>query len=422
MRNLSFVGRTSVLVVALSTILGCGNGFAEPLGKVGVGRSAPIEIRALLSGSVVTGISPVIETAIGLAIEDFGPVHGHPVSLRVLDEKCSGEGGRAAAGAVVADERVVGVIGTICSGAAVAASPILGAAGLTMISPANTSPRLTSDLADNAGPDYHAGYYRVANNDLVTARVVAKFSYEELGLRRMVTVHDGDAYTDALAHAFAVAFRGHGGEVPVIARVSKGQTDMGGVLADFAAAEPDGLFFPLFPAEAMVLIRQAAEIDALDGVTRIGGAATLTPALLALPESEGLYITGPDPGDGGNVNRATGRSAADVRAAIEAALGRPPTSAYWAHGYDATTLLLAAIEEVAVVDGDTLSIDRAALRNALAATARFGGLIGTLTCDEFGDCGTGRSAIRLREDIGAANPLPLSVVYRSGQDAYAPRR
>ena len=45
-----------------------------------------------------------------------------------------------------------------------------------MISPANTSPVLTSDLAGNAGPDYHKGYYRVTDNDLIEASVVAHFS------------------------------------------------------------------------------------------------------------------------------------------------------------------------------------------------------------------------------------------------------
>ena len=151
MCNLPSVGRASAFAVALSAFLACGSGFAaERFGKVEVGRSEPIEIRALLSGSVVTGISPVIETTIALAIEDFGPIHGRPVSVRVPDEKCSGEGGRAATEAVVADARIVGVIGTSCSGARAAASPILGAVGLSTISHANTWPRLTSDLADTA--------------------------------------------------------------------------------------------------------------------------------------------------------------------------------------------------------------------------------------------------------------------------------
>ncbi|MCY4407413.1 MAG: ABC transporter substrate-binding protein, partial [Rhodospirillaceae bacterium] len=300
MRNLPLTRRAPVLAAAISAILACSSGLAaEPLGAVEIERGAPIEIRALLSETVVTSVSPLIGTAIDLAIEDFGPVHGHPVSIQTLDEKCSGEGGRAAAEIVAADARVVGVIGTLCSGAAVEAAPILSAAGLSMISPANTSPLLTSDLAGNAGPHHHAGYYRVTDNDLIEASVVAHFSFDELGLRTMGTVHDGDAYTSAIANAFAVEVRAHGGDVPVIARVEKGQTDMAVVLAKLAAAAPDGVFIPLFQAEAMALIQQAAKSDAMDGVTMIGGAATLTTDLLALPESEGLYFTAPDPGDSG---------------------------------------------------------------------------------------------------------------------------
>ena len=72
---------------------------------------------------------------------------------------------------------------------------------------------LTSDLAGNAGPHYHKGYYRVTDNDLIEASIVAKFSYQELGLRTMVTIHDGDAYTSAISNAFAIAFRALGGAV-----------------------------------------------------------------------------------------------------------------------------------------------------------------------------------------------------------------
>ena len=60
-------------------------------------------------------------------------------------------GGRTGAEQIIADPQVIGVIGTSCSGAAVAASPVFSAAGLALISPSNTSPRLTSDLAGNAG-------------------------------------------------------------------------------------------------------------------------------------------------------------------------------------------------------------------------------------------------------------------------------
>ena len=257
---------------------------------------------------------------------------------------------------------------------------------------------------------YHKGYYRVADNDLIEASIVAQFSYDELGLRTMVTIHDGDPYTNAISNAFAVAFRGYGGTVPVVAQVAKGQTDMDAVLDQYDEAEPDGVFISLFPAEATSLIQQLARRDTMEGVTIISAAATLVTEFLALPESEGVYFTGPDLGDSSNTNQATGRSFADVLAAFNATYGGPSTSPYWAHGYDATTLLLSAIKQIAVVDGDTLYIDHAALRGALDGTVDFQGIIGTMTCDDFGDCGTGRSVVHLHADSSVTDPSLLPIV------------
>ena len=116
-----------------------------PLGAVEIKHGQPIEIRVILSDTVVPSVSLAIRTAIEIAVKDFGSIHGRQVFIESLDEMCSGEGGRATAEAVVADAQVVGVIGTLCSGAAVEASPVISEAGLSMISPSNTSPVLTSD-------------------------------------------------------------------------------------------------------------------------------------------------------------------------------------------------------------------------------------------------------------------------------------
>ena len=408
MRTLFLIGQGLVLAFVFFVMPSC-HGDSKTV-KIKGGQS--IEIRALLSHTVVSSVSSDIQTAIEIAIEDFGPINGHQVSIETLDEMCSGEGGRAAAEAVVADAQVVGVIGTLCSGAAVEASPIISKAGLSMVSPANTSPLLTSDLLGNAGPHYYKGYYRVADNDLIEVSIVARFSYEELGLRTMVTIHDGDAYTSAFANDFAAAFRELGGTVPVIAEVTKGQTDMAAVLDAFDEADPDGMVIPLFPDEAASLIKQAAQRDGLGGVTKIGSAAILETEILALPESEGFYFSAPDPGDSENVNQETGRSTADILTEFKAANdGEPPASQYWAHGYDAATLLLSAIKQVAVSDGDTLHIDRAELRDALDGTEGFQGILGTLTCDDFGDCGTNRSVIRLHTDSSVTDPSLLPIEY-----------
>ena len=330
MRRLSLIRQGVALAFMVFATAAFSDDFKSgPLGAVELKPGQPIEIRVILSDTVVPSVSPAIQTAIEIAVKDFGSIHGRQVFIETLDEMCSGEGGRATAEAVVADAQVVGVIGTLCSGAAVEASPVISEAGLSMISPSNTSPVLTSDLFGNAGPDYHKGYYRVADNDLIEASVVAHFSYDELGLRTMVTIHDGDPYTSAISNAFAVAFTEHGGTVPVVSQVAKGQTDMAAVVARFDEADPDGVFIPLFAAEATSLIQQLARRDTMEGVTIISGAATLVTEFLVLPESEGVYFTGPDLGDSSNTNQATGRSFADVLAEFNATYGGPSTSPYW---------------------------------------------------------------------------------------------
>ena len=52
-----------------------------PAGAVEIKPGQPIEIRALLSDTVVPSVSPLVQAAIEMAIKDFGSINGHPVSL-----------------------------------------------------------------------------------------------------------------------------------------------------------------------------------------------------------------------------------------------------------------------------------------------------------------------------------------------------
>ena len=393
---------------------GCGEdkplGFeAGPLGAVEVDTGAAVQVRIMLPLTSLQNISESIQKAIELAIEDYGPIHGRTVSLgQPVDTMCSSDGGSEGARQIAADPQVIGVIGPTCSEAAVGASPVLSAAGLSMISPANASPDLTSDLAGNPGPDYHPGYFRVYSNGLYQAQAVAHFAYLKLDLRRMATIHDGDSVTHGLATAFANAFSMLGGEVVAIATVSKGDTDMSTALADFAAAEPDGIFLPLFAAEGYHLVSQAKAFDGLEEVTLIAGSATSTQEFLGQPESEGVYLSGHDSHFGSNVNQVTGKDVSALSAEYQAATD----ANFFFHAYDATTLLLSAIESVAVEVGGKLHIDRVALREEIAATTDFQGIIGTLTCDEFGDCGTGRVNIYYHADSNITDVAQLPVEYQ----------
>ena len=387
--------------------------FESPaLGTVVVAAAEDIHIRSLGALTSAGDLGVPSQRGVALALADYGPIFGHNVTMGAgLDSLCSAQGGAAAAETVAGDARVVGVIGTSCSVAAAAASPLLSQAGLAMVSPSNTSPSLTSDLRGNAGSNYHPGYYRAASNDLYQAQAVAQFAYNQLGLRSMAAIHDGDPYTSGLTAAFTAAFEQLGGTV-TLAMVNKGDTDMLPVLSQVAAASPDGLFFPLFPEEGALIVRQINQVEGLEALARIGGAALLVSEFLAVPESQGIYLPGPDLNFGANLNQATGRSGDALTAAYQERYNEGPTSAYLAHAYDATTILLRAIEEVAVAHGDVLYIDRAKLRAALTATRGFSGIIGTLSCDRFGDCGGGRVHIAHHTDSSMTDVESLPVVYR----------
>jgi branched-chain amino acid transport system substrate-binding protein len=71
-----------------------------------------------------------------------------------------------------------------------------------------------------------------------------------------------------------------------------------------------------------------------------------------------------------------------------------PIGIFHAHAFDATNMIFAAIEKVAVQGADgTLHIPRQALRDALYATRGFQGLTGNLSCSPTGDCADPQIAV-----------------------------
>ena len=401
---------TAVIFVATVTlaaaITGCGSDtntsedvINEKLGVVRVAPGEAIQIRSLnaLSGdSAFLGIGN--QRGVEIAIADYGEIKGFSVDLGTgVDGLCAADSGQAAAQTIVAEEQVVGVIGPSCSVTATASAPLITAAGMVMIAPSNTSPSLTSDLQGNPGDNHSPGYFRTAHNDLFQGLVVADFLYNEMGFRVAATIHDGDPYSQGLATAFADAFEALGGAVHS-GRVNKEDTNMEPTLIKLAAYKPDALFFPVFRPVGDFIAEQARGIAGLES-TRLISAPSLGDDFMRLPQSEGMFFSGPDTRLGTNQNQATGSTAEEVLADYISRYGEEPSSPYWAHSYDATTMLLDAIAASSTIGEDgLLTIDRAEVRNRLYATSNYKGLIGTLSCDEFGDCGAQRLIILEHEN------------------------
>ena len=388
--------RYAILAIALAAFSACGDDSTgdsptsgDSLGTVIVSPDDAIQIRSLnsITGDVAfLGIPN--QRGVELAIADFGQIHGFDVNLGAgLDEFCSRDGGQAAAQTIVADQDVVGVIGTSCSVAATAAAPLITNAGMTMIAPSNTSPLLTSDLAGNAGPNHSTGYYRTSNNGLYVGEAMARMVYDQLGLTTAAAIHDGDPYTQSIAQAFADSYANLGGSVTAVSAVNKEDTDMVPILTEIASGNPEALFFPIFQPAGDFIADQARRISGLENVTLLTDAALLIDGFMSLPQSEGIYISGPDTRFGNEANESTGKTAAEILQVYQDSYGESPSGAYWAHAYDATTLLLEAIRAASEIIDDNLVIDRAGIREHLDAVSGYQGTIGTISCDAFGDCG-----------------------------------
>ena len=402
--GLCILALLALAVTACSDDAGSAQG--ESLGDVRVAEGEAIQIRALLYISDEAGSGYADLRMVRLAVEHYGPIGGFDVHVGVgLNDHCSPDGGRGAAETIIADADVVGVIGTSCSVAAVGAAPLLAGAGLTMISPSNTSPALTSDLAGEPSEHYHAGYYRTAHNDLYQAEAVARFLRVEKGFAAAAALHVGDVYTRSLAEAFARAFERLGGEITGIREVSSAETDMVPPLTGIALGSPEALFMPVSETVAESIARQAPAVAGMEDVLVIAGDGLLDDSFMAQPETEGMFFSGPETRFGDNRNESTAMSAGGIVADYEDLYGSPPNSAFWGHAYDATTLLLEAIEAASDEVSGSLRIDRGEIREYLDTVAGYAGIIGHISCDGFGDCGV--PAIAVIEHLDATD-IPAS--------------
>ena len=412
----------SLAAAAAMLAAGCssaGEGAADEAGSTGspgqvrVASDQAVQIRSISAlGGGAADQSPIY-LAVQMAVSDFGPLHGSfPVEVgEGLDGECSEAGGRRAARAVLRDAQVIGVIGTSCSVAAIAAMPLLTEAGLVMISPSNTAPSLTSDLVGTAGEHQRDGYYRTAYNDLRVGDAVADFLFAELGVRRAAAIHDGDPYTEGLAAAFAAAFTEHGGTLTASEEIHRQATSHAATWNSIGEGEPEAVIVTLFPDEARDVLQHRRADDFGEGVSVVVTSDFFASPYLSEPRSAGLYLAGRDVRHGDDVNESTGSGVGDVLDRISADIGDVSAGSFWPQAYDATTLLLDAIESASHLDGDVLVIDRAALRSHLSAVEGYGGLTGTLTCDPFGDCGAARMAVYRHDNPADPAAAAANVVY-----------
>jgi len=184
-----------------------------------VGRPAPAEI-AIGFANPLSG--PLAEAgadnlrAVTAAVDRLnaaGGVLGEPLRLVAVDDRCGIEPAIRVADELVAAE-VVMVVGHYCSHSSLVAAAVYDMAGVLMITPDSTHPRLTEEGRPNV--------FRLIGRDDDQSDAAAELIAGQWPDRRIAVIHDGTIYGRNLA---------------VGVRQSLGRRDIG--LALFAEYAPD---------------------------------------------------------------------------------------------------------------------------------------------------------------------------------------
>lgn len=376
---------TAVLCLALlmALPLGC----AKRENEIVVG-----EYGSLTGPTATFGIST--KNGIELFIDNMnaaGGIGGTKVRVIVEDDQSRPEEAATAVSKLIDQDGVVAVLGEVASSRSMAAAPICQAAGVPMITPSSTNPKVTEF------GDYIS---RVCFIDPFQGQMIAKFAKERLNFTRGAVFRDiKNDYSVGLANYFTEAFHALGGTVISDESYSEGDQDFKAQLTVIKSKRPQFLMVPGYYTDVGLIARQAREIG-LD-VPMLGGDGWVSDELLEIAQGSlnGSYMVNhywvDDP------NPAVQKFVNDYRARY----GGATPDGLAALAYDAAGVLVAALDRLRQEDpeafralqgprNDAQKAARAKLKDFINATKDFPGVTGRITLD------TSRNAVKPAVFVG----------------------
>lgn len=234
---------------------------------------------------------------------------------------------------LINSDGVVALVGGLCSGASIAAANNVAVpAGVAMISPASTSPALTSlndqDLV-----------FRTAPSDAYQGEMLAKL-LESKGINEIVITYVNNDYGKGFADALESAF---GGFVAANEAHEDGKADYRAELGSLASTGVDALVVLAYAdGSGQTILRQAYESGNFG--TFIGGDGMVGDALVAAVGAdvlEGMIATKP------GAPEVPGKDS--YNQAMQS-LGLDPNAVFAAQSYDAAFILALALEQQGSTD------------------------------------------------------------------------
>jgi len=348
------------LIVGLM-LVGCGKTADQTTIKFGLNLE-------LSGGGATYGESEL--KGIELAVEEVnkaGGIDGKQIEIVKVDNKTDGAESTNAMMKLATQDKVTVVLGPAFSGNAKSAIQPANENKVPFITPSGTNDTLTVDAEGKVQPYV----FRACFKDSFQGVTMATFAYDNLQSKKAVVYVDSSSdYSKGLAASFKESFVAKGGTIVAEEGYVQKDTDFNAVLTKIKALDFDVLFVPGYVEEVGLIIRQARALGL--NVPIIGGDGFDSPKMIELAGAEALN----------NVHFSTFYSALDEDPAVQAFITAFTTkyneapNAFAAMGYDAAMLAVDAIKRAGKTDGE-------AVMQALAATAGFKGVTGSITMDEF---------------------------------------
>lgn len=288
-----------------------------------------------------------------------GGLLGKKIRLVIEDDQAKPEEAQTVATKLVSKDRVVAMIGETASSRSLAAAPVCQQAGVPMVSPTSTNPKVTQ-----VG-DY---IFRVCFIDPFQGQAMAKFAAETLKLKKVAILRDiKNEYSVGLADVFIDNFTKLGGAIVADQSYGEGDTDFSAQLTSIKSNAPEAIFVPGYYTEVGLIAREARKLGIT--VPLLGGDGWESPKLW---EIGGEALNGCFYTNHYSLNDPSPAIQNFVKAYRSQFQEMP--DAVGALSYDAMRVLAAAILKAGTTNGPQL-------REALAGTKNFAGVTGNITLD-----------------------------------------
>jgi branched-chain amino acid transport system substrate-binding protein len=205
-------------------------------------------------------------------INKVGGIEGKPIRIIVEDDQSKPEEAATAVKKLVNQDKVLLVLGEVASSRSLAGAPICQEAGVPMITPSSTNPKVTQ-VGDFI--------FRVCFIDPFQGEVMAKFARNTLKVSKAAILKDiKNDYSVGLAQFFTETFQNLGGTVIAEESYSEGDIEFRAQLTSLKAKNPDVIFIPGYYTEIGLIARQARDLGIT--VPLIGGDGWDSPRLVEI--------------------------------------------------------------------------------------------------------------------------------------------